>query len=42
MFPVKVHRIIIKFHKTISFKIMNKITENRSDKSLTKMELYHS
>ena len=25
-FAVKVHRIIIKFRKTISFRIMNKIT----------------
>ena len=36
---VKVHRIIIKFRKTKSFRIMSKITVNPKDKSLTKMEL---
>ena len=37
-FPVKADRITIKFRKTISFRIMNKITVNRKDKTLTKME----
>ena len=32
-------RIIIKFRKTISFTIMRKVTVNRKDKALTKMEL---
>ena len=40
-FPVKADRIIIKFRKTISFRIMRKITVNRKDKALTKMELRH-
>ena len=37
-FAVKVHRIIIKFRKTVSFRIMNKITVNRKYKGLTKTE----
>ena len=37
-FPVKADRITIKFRKTISFRIMSKITVNRKDKTLTKME----
>ena len=40
-FPVKADRIIIKFRKTISFRIMRKITVNRKEKALTKMELHH-
>ena len=40
-FPVKADRIIIKFRKTISFRIMRKITVNRKDKALIKMELRH-
>ena len=34
--PVKVHRIIIKFRKTISFRIMSKISVNCKDQGLIK------
>ena len=40
-FPVKADGIIIKFRKTISFRIMRKITVNSKDKALTKIELRH-
>ena len=39
MFPVKADRIMRKFRKTMSFRTMRKITVNRKDKALTKMEL---
>ena len=39
MFPVKADRIMRKFRKTMSFRTMRKITVNRKDKTLTKMEL---
>ena len=41
MFPVKADRIIIKFRKSISFRIMRKISGNHKEKALTKMELHH-
>ena len=37
-FPAKTDKIIIKFRKTISFRIMSKITVNCEGKALTKME----
>ena len=40
-FPVKADRIIITFGKTISFRIMRKITVSRKDKALNKLELRH-
>ena len=40
-FPVKADRIIIKFRKTIKFRIMRKTTVNSKDKALTKIELRH-
>ena len=40
-FPVKADRIIIKFRKTISFRIISKTTVNRKGKALTKMEHCH-
>ena len=39
MFPVKADRIMRKFRKTMSFRTTRKITVNRKDKALTKMEL---
>ena len=40
-FPVKAERTVIKFRKTVSFRIKRKTTVNRKDKALTKMELRH-
>ena len=36
-----VHRIVIKFRKTMIFKIMGKITAKYKGKSLTRTELHH-